>query len=92
MNERMKDEKKEIESVELRPFGMEWGINVVVKAGVYGHHKVGFNFEIRTGTLKTTLTANQLNEVIGEIERQIDERGAGNVPKNWRTLLHNLKY
>ena len=33
-----------------------------------------------------------MKEVIAEMERQIDERGKGNVLPEWRDLLNELKY
>ena len=88
----MKDRKKEIEKVEIRPLGIGWGLNVVVKANVYNQNKVGFDFGSRISEAKKTLSANQLKEVIPEIEKLIDERGAGNVPPEWREMLKELTY
>lgn len=38
------------------------------------------------------LSADQLKQVIADIERQIDVRETANVPPQWRALLKELKY
>ena len=88
----MNKQKKEIEKVDIVPYGRGWGLKVVVKAGVYGMNKVGFRFGRYVGDARKVLSANQVKEVIAELERQIKDRGAGNVPPEWRDMLRKLTY
>ena len=92
MNERMNDRKKEIKKVEFHP-GREWSVHVIVEAGVYGTEAIGYDlYDSIMQYCARNLSHNQMKEVMAEMERQIDERGKGNVPPQWRKLLHELKY
>jgi hypothetical protein len=88
----MNKQKKEIEKVDIIPYGSGWGLKIVVKAGVYGVNKVGFDFGRYVADARKILSVNQVKEVIAELERRIIDRGAGNVPPEWRDLLRELTY
>ena len=93
----MKDRKTEIKKVSFYPSEYGWYLHVEIEKKVYGEHTIGFDFCISLGTsllekANRILTANQIKEVLAEMERQIDERGAGSVPGQWRALLKELTY
>jgi hypothetical protein len=84
--------------VTFYPYGhCDWSLGIYIPAEV---HKVeGIDYSIRVtmqpGEILNEFdffTQNQKNMVIAEMERQIDKRGKGNVPRKWRKLLHTLKY
>jgi len=88
----MKTRKKEISKVGFHP-GHNWSVHVDVAGGVYGANPVGVSlFGGIVQYCARALSANQVKEVIAEMERQIDERGKGNVLPEWRDLLNELKY
>ena len=81
----MDERKKELRSVKFRPSSAGWYLHVETE------EEIGFDITSSFGA-KEALTANQINELIGEAELLIDERGKGNVPGSWRTLLKELEY